>query len=229
MNNFYYAMTLAETLYDVQMQDDDFEEIALVAWNQIGNKRYRLYKYTTCVNKEDYSVELPCNADIIEAVTTNFEDFQHVSNTHERSLPGSFSTEAFIEGRKAFKNPLYISGKYIPFTRSGNTLYFSDYSGPVNILYKGIELDENGLPEINDKEALAIATYCAYIAKFKEGLRTNNKISVQMAENLRIDWTKKCDAARVPENVSQNEMDEILDAKNSWDRKIYTRSYKIIK
>lgn len=229
MNNFYYAMTLAETLYDVQMQEEDFEEIALVAWNQIGNKRYRLYKYTTCTKECEHSVELPCNADIIEAVTTDFEDFQHVSNMHSRSLPGSFATETYIENRKSFKHPLYISGKYIPYNRAGNTLYFSDYSGKVNILYKGVVLDENGLPEINDKEALAIATYCAFVCKFKEGLRNNNKLSIQIAQELKAQWLKQCDAARVAETVSQNEFDEILDAKNSWDRKIYTRSYHPIK
>jgi hypothetical protein len=44
----------------------------------------------------------------------------------------------------------------------------------VNILYKGILVDDEGLPEITDKEATAIATYIAYVIKFKEGLQTNN-------------------------------------------------------
>jgi hypothetical protein len=44
----------------------------------------------------------------------------------------------------------------------------------VNILYKGILADEDGLPELTDKEATAIATYIAYVTKFKEGLITNN-------------------------------------------------------
>jgi hypothetical protein len=35
-------------------------------------------------------------------------------------------------------------------------------------------LDEDGLPEINDKEAVAIATYVAYVDKFKQGIITNN-------------------------------------------------------
>jgi len=35
-------------------------------------------------------------------------------------------------------------------------------------------MDDDGLPELTDKEATAIATYIAYITKFKEGLITNN-------------------------------------------------------
>ena len=40
--------------------------------------------------------------------------------------------------------------------------------------YHGILLDEDGLPEINDKEAIAIAEYIAYVYKYKEAIRTNN-------------------------------------------------------
>ena len=53
-------------------------------------------------------------------------------------------------------------------------LYFTHNYGKVNVLYKGILVDEDGLPEITDKEAMAIATYIAFMQAFKEGLKTNN-------------------------------------------------------
>lgn len=37
-NNFHYAISLAQTLYDIEGDDDDLEEIGLVAYNFIGNK-----------------------------------------------------------------------------------------------------------------------------------------------------------------------------------------------
>jgi hypothetical protein len=47
-------------------------------------------------------------------------------------------TETYIESRKAFKNPLYIPGKFVKYERVGNTLYLdSNYSGKIFILYKG--------------------------------------------------------------------------------------------
>ena len=74
---------------------------------------------------------------------------------------------------------LYIPGKYIKYERVGNTIYIdSKQGGRVNILYRGLVLDDDGLPEITDKEALALATYCAYIVKFKEGIATNNANSI---------------------------------------------------
>ena len=42
-------------------------------------------------------------------------------------------------------------------------------------------------------------------------------------------WNIKCDAARVPEAISQNDLDEALNVKTSWDRKMYGKSYKVTK
>ena len=55
---------------------------------------------------------------------------------------------------------------------------------------------------------------------------TNNTNIIQVANLLKNDWLRYCDAARVPESISQNEMNDILEAKNSWDRKMYNVSYK---
>ena len=73
---------------------------------------------------------------------------------------------------------------------------------------------------------MAIATYCAYVLKFKEGLKTNNSNIIKVAQLLEDKWKKLCDAARVGESISQNDMDQILDAKTSWNRKIFNKSYK---
>lgn len=185
-NNFMYALSLADTLYGVNMSEDKFEEIALIAWNQIGNKRVRLYNYSVCLPEcGEKVVDLPCNLDIIEAVTGNFEDFQHVSNAYNHGQPFSFTTEQFIEGRKRFTSPYYQSGKFVHYERVGDKLYIRDNVSKINILYKGVILDENGLPELNDKEALAIATYVAYVSKFKEGLITNNPNLINLSNTLK--------------------------------------------
>lgn len=46
MNEFHYALTQANLLYGIEILPEDFEEIGLVAWNFIGTKRTRLYKYS---------------------------------------------------------------------------------------------------------------------------------------------------------------------------------------
>lgn len=229
INDFHYAISLAQTLYDIEGDDDDLEEIGLVAYNFIGNKNTRLYKAILDVNCEDGSIQLPCNVDIIEAVTyCGPEDWNYTSNKKEYGDWQSAYTENYIESKKAFLNPLYISGKYVEYKRVGNTLYVNKGLGKVIILYHGILLDDEGLPKINDKEAIAIAEYIAYVYKYKEAIRTNNQNILRMAQELKQQWLFHCDAARVPEYISQEEMDQILNVQSSWNRKVYNKSYKPI-
>lgn len=229
LNNFHYAMTLMEQLYGMTVQEDQWEEIALVAWNLIGNKRYKLYRYSTCINNCSDAIQLPCNADIVEAVTTSWEDWNDVSNLYPNGDINSAYVEEYIEARKQYSSPFYASGKFVKYRQVGNTLYFDQPYGQINILYKGVILDDDGLPELTDKEALAIATYCAYVTKYKEGLMTNNKNIMEIAQAMKQQWSIQCDQARVAEYINQNEMDQILDAKTNWNRKIFNKSYKAFK
>jgi precorrin isomerase len=87
-------------------------------------------------------------------------------------------------------------------------------------------LDDDDLPLINDKEAIAIADYIAYTVKYKEALRTNNSTVFQMAQTIKAQWRIHCDAARVPEYINQNEMDDLLEVMSSHNRKVHGRSYK---
>jgi len=178
-------MFLAEQLYGISYKDpSSFEEIGLIAYGLIGNHKARLYK--TCIDVScDHTAQLPCNCDIIEAVTYDFEDWEYVSNVYPEGDYRSLFTEHYIEGRKRFRDPLYISGRYVKYTRVGDTLYLDDdYQGKIYVLYWGDILDEDGLPMITDKEAQAIATYCAYTNKYKEGLITNNGNIISVAQAL---------------------------------------------
>lgn len=227
--NFHYAISLAQTLYDVEGDTDSLEEIGLVAYNFIGNKHTQLHKVLLDVNCEDGSIQLPCGVDIIEAVTyCGPEDWNYVSNTKEHGDLSSLYTENYIEAQKAFLDPHYISGKYVKYRKVGDKLYVNKGLGKVILLYHGIILDEDGLPEINDKEAIAIAEYIAYVSKYKEAIRTNNKNVLTMAQELKQQWLFHCDAARVPEHISQNEMDQILNANVGLGKKTYGDSFKPI-
>lgn len=227
LNNFHYALSLMQTLYGINTQEDEFEEIALVAWGLIGNKRTRLYRYSVCVKECEHGIQLPCNVDIIEAVTTGPEEWDYSTNYSDNGDFESFSTEQYIEGRKMFRHPLYIEGKFIKYEQVGDMLYFDRPYGKINILYKGEILDDDGLPQITDKEASAIATYCAYVIKYREGLQTNNNNIIQLAETLKQKWNIQVDQARVDHYMSQNEWDQVLDARSSWARKQHHKSHKI--
>lgn len=178
-------MSLANTLYGLNLSPDNFEEMGVVAWSKIGNKRTRLYRITLDVSCKN-TVDLPCNCDIIEAITYGFEDWNWVTNLTNNGDWSTNFTEHYIEARKMFENPLYVSGKYVKYERVGNTLYLdNNYGGKINLLYKGEVLDDDGLPQITDKEAEAIAAFCAYAVKYKEGLQTNNANIINLANDLK--------------------------------------------
>ena len=228
LNDFHYGLTLANELYDIEMQDNNYEEIALIAFGQIGNKRCKLYHIEYNLDSMERSIELPCNCETIEAVTTAWEDWNNVSNQLPNGDLGSAFTENYIETRKIFKDKLYLSGKFVKYEQVGNTLYLNGPYPDVHILYYGLEVDDVGLPRITDEEAYALATYVAATQKFKEGMKTNNQGSLKLAEILENKWKVRCDQARCAYIPSQNDMDEILDAKTSWNRKLYGKTYKPI-
>ena len=225
-NNFHYVAVLLDMLYGLEIDDEDLEELGLLAWDKIGNKNTRLYSYQACPDSNG-SIELPCNATSVEAVTIPVEDWNVSTNKSNYGDYNSHIIETDIEAQKILKSPYYISGKLVSYEQIGSTLYFPRNYGTFNILYKGIIADEDGLPELTDKEANAIATYIAYVYKYKEGLKTNNTVMINLATNLENKWLKQCDQARVT-GLNQNDMNEILDIKNSWNKKNYSMSYKFV-
>lgn len=226
INNFKYAISLAQMLYDIDVNDmDTLIEIGLVAYNFIGNKNTHLV--AEIVDVKQGLVKLPCNADLVEAITDpQYEDWNKTSNLINYGDIASSNIEQYVERSKQSVDPLYISGHYIKYRREGNYIYVNEKIDSVCVLYHTEQLDEDDLPFINDKEAIAIADYIAYTIKYKEALRSNNQAVFQMAQTIKKQWQIHCDAARVPEYVSQNEMNDLLDVVSSANRKIHGKSYK---
>ena len=229
INEFNYALSLANTLYNVEGKIEDLEEIGLIGWNLIGNKMCKLYKYTENLDPDTLSLILPCNFVAIESVNYSYEDWKYTTNTHPNGDYNSQFVENYIETRKVYHNPLYAGGRYAKYEKVGDKLFFDKDYGKINLLYHGIFLGEEGLPQITESEALAIACYIAYVKLFKEGIATRNNNTIQIAQLMQADWLKKCDAARVPDHIDQNTINDVLEVKSSWDRKIFNKSYKPVK
>lgn len=228
-NNFHYVAVLLDLLYSIEMEDEDLEELGLIAWNLIGNKETRMYRYSACMDC-DNSITLPCNVleGQIEAVTTSYEDWERFTNYTDVGDNLTSFIENNIEIEKAYQSPFYISGKLVKYEQVGDKLYFAHNYGRINILYRGILMDEDGLPQLTDKEATAIATYIAYVLKFKEGLVTNNNAIIQQANLLQAKWAQQCEQARVT-YLNQNDMNNIIEIRNSFDRARYGKSFKPIR
>lgn len=230
--NFNTAYTQLRELYGIELNPDEFESIGLIGWDKIGNKHVSLYKYEVDSQIDDegnYYIDLPCNCDIIEAVTADYEDYQKTTPENLSVNNPSGWIESYVESRKFNTNPMYISGKYIKYHRVENTLYLSDKFEKVKVLYKGVIVDETGLPYINEKEIDAIAAYCAYTYDWKKARQTHDQASMAIAQKSEQIWKSLCTQARVPDYINQNEMDEILNVAASWDRKRFGKSFKPIR
>jgi hypothetical protein len=63
---------------------------------------------------------------------------------------------------------------------------------------------------------------------YKNALVKKDGNLLQLANAMKIDWLRLCNAARMPIHLTQNEMNDVLNVKTRWDRKVYGKSFKPI-
>ena len=227
LHNIKTAYGLAESLYGVTPTESQFEDLALNAWELIGTKHTRLHRYVgDTVNK---TLQLPCNADLIESVHIPILDAQ-ISTPLTTFNHDVIFIERDIAYDKKLSDPYYQPGKYLRYDQGSGELFFDRDYRNIMVVYHGILLDDEfGLPLINEKEMRAIAAYVAYASLYREGLIKRDSNIIQLANAVKADWLQLCNAARIPDHLSQNDMDAILDVKVRWDRKMYGKSFKSIR
>lgn len=217
---------LVETLYGITPNESNFEDIVMNGWSYINNKHTRLYRYIADADK-DGVLDLPCNVDVIESVHIPMPDAKMTSNKTVFNEINTLFTEGYIDAWKRLEDPYWTRGKLVKYDEGNNQLFFARPYKNIMVVYHGIIADEEtGLPLVTDKEIKALAAYVAYASLYREGIQKRNPDIMQFAQTIYADWLKLCNAARIPEHLSQNEMDSILDVKTRWDRKQYGRSYK---
>lgn len=223
LSNINAAYGLCDSLYGITPDENQFEDLALTAWNKIGTKHTRLYRYEGAV--KNHVLELPCNVDLIESVHIPVPDAQVTSNSSNFPWENIW-IESYIDRFPKFENPYFQSGKLVKYDEGNNELYFTHDYPKVMVIYHGVIEDDNELPLVNEKELNAIAAFVAYASLYKEGIKKRDTNIIKLAQTVKEDWLRACNAARVSEHLTQNDMDAILDVKTSWNRKSYGKSYK---
>ena len=225
LSNINAAYGLCESLYGITPSESEFEDLAFDAWSRIGTKHTRLYRYVGDVKNQ--TLELPCNVDLIESVHIPIPDAQMTSNQAYNPWVDSLWIEGYSDIWKGNKDPYWSGGKLVKYDEGNNELYFSHNYPKVMVIYHGVILDdETDLPLVNDKELRAIASFVAYVSLYKEGIKKRDANIMRLAQVVKEDWLRNCNAARVSEHLTQNDMDAIFDAKASWNKKQYGKSFK---
>jgi hypothetical protein len=108
-------------MYGINLDDADIEEYGLIAWELIGNRTRKLYRYTAQIDPTDNSVTLPCNAldfngeSCIELVTSSYEDWNSETNKTDFGDITTAFTESYIEVAKQYQGSYYMPGKVLKY------------------------------------------------------------------------------------------------------------------
>lgn len=211
LQNFKSIYPTLRTLYGIDVDPDDFEEIALVGWRRINNKHTRLYKFTGDV--KDGELSLPCNVVDIESVTIPIADAARTSNKENFGNVDAAFVEQYIDAVHNSRNPFNQKGTLVDYKEGDGVLYFARDYKHVTVVYHGVIMDDEDLPLINAKEADALALFVTHVVTYKDALRKHDKDAFTLAEDLNKKWLRACNAARISEHYSQNDMNAILDAR----------------
>lgn len=230
--NIRSGMTVLNNLYGLSMDEYDYLDLAVDILRDIKNFEIRPYKTFVTVNKEGY-LDIPCNMKIIEGIVTSQQgekeyldreiikkrsdksDSYYTANTVRNLLEWPIHTLNVVDGQLSYKldkDNIFI---YDEFYRDKE----------VCIAFTGFTVDEEGYPLITRKQANAIAANAAKAIIMKAAMAGDQK-KAQMLEFIMKEAGRLKQAASLPEDISDSQLDEVLDAQNTFNRKAYKRPNK---
>lgn len=235
--DFMYGKFLLKAYFDIVMQEGDYIEHAYNSYKEIGNSNKSKYTYVGTVS-DDRTIKLPCNLDSITSISTgaDWSDVQGISwndhYNHSRSM-SSFMSGLGSNGINNHQQMLTTKarGEFVPYRlhREGDRLvatFTEEYVGQnIQIVYAGICVDSDGNPLLNRREAEAIAYRLALMVTQKK-MFMGDPIATSLFQILDLKVGKKMQAAKLPDDVTENEWNRILAAAQSHNRKVYWSSYK---
>jgi hypothetical protein len=240
--DFFYPMYLVKDDYDINIAEEDYLERAYRIFREIGNVTSVRHSFEGVIGP-DGTMQLPCNLEFIEAVSTgvhlydSFDDTIFVSYYHtDQNYPQQNAEVRNIVADSSFGHRRrdsqgYPLGEFIPYTIVGSNeaLQFKKESAgeTVVVIYKGILTDAAGNPLINIKEAEAISSKLA-LRHFTKRAMMGDTAAVNMLPLLKGETARLMAAAKIPEYITQNFIDAMLTAKTRHDRKVFWSSYKTI-
>jgi len=224
---FLNSFARAQKRYGLDMSKDDFVEEAYNVWREIGNQAPVLNRFFTKV-PEDFIIELPPDCEFIEGVIIINEpqiyrtaDSQGVK---EYNKPATY-VEAATPHLNQSLNTSY-NGKSVNYELAGkDAIHITSPDAlyrDLMVVYKSILVDEDGLPLLNDKEVAAIAAEVTRRDVMRkafsgiQGMPQALQFITQEADRLMA-------AAKVDEYINDDALDKMLDAKVTFDRKVYGR------
>jgi hypothetical protein len=233
--NIRAGIAVLKTMYSMHIDEYDYLDIAVDALRDI--KHFGSTEYVAYITADkNGKVQLPCNMDSIDAVTTEHMGRKSYGSRVEMDIDGITGTDEYITQSNIMDslNRVWRPGLggltgegYISYQLEGKTLRVDkSYAGQkITVAYTGITTDLEGLPIITRKQANALAAISARVLTVR-GANKGDKGLASMVEYYTGISGRLIQAASIPENISDNELDEVLNCMNTFNKKTYKRPTK---
>lgn len=206
---FLTAKARLKSKYDIDMPLDDFIEKAYYIWRTIGN---------IAINTKSFDVTVPENH--IITLPSDCEFISSVRLTQPLATPGNYSSK----GRRIQYRDIPLN--YDVINKSSIKMLdqnIEDFS--ITITYDAIATDQDGLPLLNDPEVNAIAANVA-LQKLEIDLFRLTPGVDKVIAYVKPEADRLLLAARIPEQISDDAINAVLNLKCSYQFKTFGDNLK---
>lgn len=226
---FLTAMASLKSKWDLYVEEEDYIELAYPIWRSIGNIATDNHSFSVTV-PIDGVIQIPVGCEFIKSVsTTTFKSSNGESNSAYNTRHNSGGEYSEVTPDKsslshtsaAKQSEDYTNGERVNWTNEGDVIRITSpnmVNQKVSIIYKGIAVDTDGLPLLNDKELEAVLYNVAVILAERDLFR---KVpgAVDLVKYLKPEANRTLAAAKIPEKITDDALDKALDIKTSRDFK----------
>lgn len=234
------AIPIIERLSNLKVDEDDLIENAYVCLKQETRTWAKEVYCCITTTNDEFIVSLPRNCEYIEAVFLS--DYKPDFSTPFNSFveyAANFAPD-YRTPRDTTKSKLSPSGAYLTFDHLGDSIQIPEQvrgaqsntssiipgKTHIGIIYKGQKVDENGDFVVTDRELMAIAYYHMYINLHKQAFQ-GVQTAAQLLQMVQPKMAHYVRAAKLPERLTQNQKDKIMDAQVMIDRKLFKKPFKV--
>ena len=230
------APLLFKRMFKRELEFFDMLEMLPLILRQTGSIATETYLFqgTTL----DFCLDLPCNVFTIESVShqlaiEHYHGFistpQNVlinynnPNLQDEEVASDVTAIVYQMNGQVVTRPV---GALIDFKVVGKNLSVHvNYNNlPVDIIYVGTVVDEEGYPMVPYKTLVAIVNYMNYLNM--KAAYYSKQIDHNMYQEAKQDMTSAIANARTPDWMNQNQTNELLTILTSSNRKKHNRSFR---
>lgn len=235
--NIRAGLPMMNTKYGLTMDEYDYIDIAIDTLRDIkhfGTSEY----YSILTVGKDGIVLLPCNIYTIDAVVDRKMGMKAFKERQRYDIVNKTGSDVFYVAERVMKaiDHYYRPGLTNNYLGEGYITYnliddrhiqvSKDLEGKkIVVAFTGILVDDEGYPMITRKQANAIAAVCAKFVTIKR-VNRNEKGAGNLLEYYMAEAGRLKQAASIPEDISDNEFDDLFDEMTTFNRKTYKRPTK---